>query len=325
MLKIRKLLAGLTALVLLASAAPFAQAQTTTTGSGLSISPTVSEYSIKPGASASLNITLKNVTVDDVVAKGIVNDFQSDGVTGNPKIITDPKVISPNSIKRFVNNLDDVPLQKGQQKNVILSLDVPKDASPGAYYGIVRYQAIPAGTNAPAPGQVALTASVGTVVLLTVPGNIRERVQLTAVHAYRGARDSSFFFTRPDKIGVEIKNFGNGFVKPFGTVEIQNTFGKAVGSYQFNNPKQPGNILPSSSRTFVNNISSIKQPGRYKITANVSYGSGSQVLSVSKTIWYVPAWMAIVTLLVILILAFLVVKAYRRYKHDNKHSYRRDR
>jgi hypothetical protein len=322
MLKVRKLLAGLITLVLLVSISPLTSAQQAPTGSGLSISPTISEFTIKPGESNTVKITLKNVTVDDVVAQGVVNDFTSDGVTGNPKIITDPNVQSPNSIKKFVATLSNIPLAKGEQKNITVGLNIPADTSPGAYFGIIRYKAVPTGTNAPAPGQVALTASVGTIVLITVPGNLREQVQLTAVHVYRGARESSLFFTRPNKVGVEIKNFGNGFVQPFGTVEIQNTFGKAVDTLQFNNPKQLGNILPSSNRIFLNGISSIKQPGRYKVTANVAYGAGSQVLTLTKTIWYIPVWLAIAIVLVILALAFLVYRTYRHYKHDKRHSYR---
>lgn len=327
MQRVRNTLAVLISIMLVFAAVPFssAGAQNSSTGSGLSISPPVTEFTINPGGSKSLNITLKNVTVGDVVAKGIINDFEGDGISGNPKILTNTTQLTPNSIKKFVSNIDDIPLKKGEQKNIILGLDVPKNTPPGAYYGIVRYQAVPAGSNAPGAGQVALTASVGTIVLITVPGNIRDQVQLTGIHVYRGSRDSSLFFSTPNKIGVEIKNFGNGFAKPFGKVEIQNTFGKEIANYEFNNPKQLGNILPGNSRIFTNSVSAIKSPGKYKITANVSYGSGSQVLTTTKTVWYIPAWLAIIVLLVILALAYLSSRAYRRYRFDNKNLPRRDR
>ena len=323
MLAIRRLLAAFMTLLLLLSLAPASSAQQSPAGSGLSISPTVSEFTVKPGESKSITITLKNVTVGDVTAQGMVNDFEADNLTGNPKIITDPNVHSPNSIKNFVVNLDDIPLRRGEQKNVIIALQIPKNTPPGAYFGIIRYKAVPSAANTQAPGQVALTASVGSIVLVTVPGNIREQVQLTAVHVYRGGHDGTIFFTRPEKIGVEIKNFGNGFVKPFGTVEVQNTFGKRLTSFQFNNPKQLGNILPGSSRIFTNDVKAIKSPGRYKITANVSYGSGSQVLSISKTIWYIPLWLALIILLILLFLTFLIIRTYRRYRHDRERTYRR--
>jgi hypothetical protein len=326
MLKIKRLLAGLVSLLLIAMATPMAGAQSTNglpTGSGLSITPTVSEFTIKPGDSNTVKITLKNVTVDNVTAVSYLNDFVADNATGNPKIITDPNVHSPNSLRNFIVGLQNVPLQRDEQKNLTVGLQVPANTPPGAYYGIIRYRAVP--ENSPLQsngGQVSLTASVGTIVLVTVPGKLREQVQLSAVHVYRGARDSSFFVTKPDKIGVEIRNLGNGFEKPFGTVEVQNTFGKVVGTYQFNNPQQLGNVLPNSSRTFTSPFNKINKIGRYKITANVSYGNGSQVLSLTKTVWYIPAWLAIALAVVILALLYLVFRAYRRYNRDKRHSYR---
>lgn len=326
MQKLRRLVAALSCLLLLLAMSPAAIAQQSNglpTGSGLSISPTVSEFTLKPGASANLTITLKNITVDDVTAVGAVNDFTSDNSTGNPKIITNSSTPGPNSIRNFVLNLNNVALKRGDQKNLTLGLRVPANTPPGAYYGIIRYRAVPAGSNAPGPGQVALTASVGTIVLITVPGNIREQVQAKDLHIYRGATDGSFFFGPPTKIGVEIKNFGNGFIKPFGTVEVHNMFKKTVLTYQFNNPKEPGNILPNSERVFTNNIKGISQFGRYTATASISYGSGSQVLILTKNFWYVPLWMVIVLLVVLAVLVFLAYRAYRRYNRDKKHTRRR--
>jgi hypothetical protein len=324
--KLRRLVAALMVLVLLASSSPmvFAQSQPagTPSGSGLSIAPTISEFTIKPGGSQNITVTLKNITVDNVVAKGVVNDFTADNNSGNPKIITDTSIKSPNSIRSFITNIDDIPLSKGQQKNVVLDIQVPKNATPGAYFGIVRYQAVPAGVNAPGPGQVALTASVGTILLITVPGNIREQVQVVGLHVYRGAHDSTFFVGPPNKIGIEIRNFGNGFVKPFGTVEVHNTFNKLITTYQFNNPKQPGNILPNSTRIFTNNLKGVNRIGRYTVIASVSYGSGSQVLTLTKNFWYIPQWLGILLLLVLAALIVLAYRAYHRYSRDKKRARR---
>src|SRR4051812_11078345 len=88
-------------------------AQQSPSGSGLSISPTINQLTIKPGESNHVTIALKNITVDDVVAKGSVNDFKSNDITGEPQIITNSNVKLPNSIKGFVANIDDVPLAKG--------------------------------------------------------------------------------------------------------------------------------------------------------------------------------------------------------------------
>jgi hypothetical protein len=292
-------------------------------GSGLSISPTISQFTISPGGNANVKITLKNITVDDVTAQGFVNDFTADGTTGNPKILTNATQPTPTSIRNFVSGLQNVPLKRGEQKDITVNLTIPKDTTPGAYFGILRFKAVPAGAAAPAPGQVALTASVGTIVLVTVPGNIREQVQVKGLHVYRGGQDGSIFFGAPNSIGVEVANFGNGFIQPFGTVEVHNMFKKNIVSYQLNNPKQPGNILPSSTRVFTQNVKGIDSFGRYTVIASVSWGKGSQVLTLEKTIWLIPKWMVVIFLLIIIGLLYVAYRAYRHYRYDRKHSVRK--
>ena len=305
-------------LVLVVSALPV-RAQTTTPGSGLSISPTVSQFTIKPGEAGVESITLKNITSGNIVAKPTVNDFTSDNASGNPQIITDPNKHSPNSIKNFVLGLEDVPLAKGQQKKLSLPLQVPKNASPGAYYGIIRYKAVPGGSNAPKEGELTLSASVGTIVLITVPGNLKEQVQLTALHIYKDNHEGGFFTSKPNAAGVELKNLGNNFSSPFGTVTLQKMFGnKEIYSYQLNNGQPRSNILPGSSRTFRNAIKNISTPGRYTLTANVTYGNGNDILIMKKTFWYVPLWLSLVLLAILLVLIYSVFTAFRGYRRGTR-------
>jgi hypothetical protein len=321
--RLKKLLvASIALLLVLLSAAP-AIAQQNKPGSGLSISPTLSEFTLKPGQADTLDITLKNITSNDVTAQASIYDFESDNNTGSPKILGESKEDNPHSIGKFITGLEDVPLKVGEQKKVTLPVQAPSDVVPGAYYGIIRYKAVPAGENAPAPGEVSLSASVGTIVLISVPGNVKEQVQLTGLHVYKGDSDGTLFFDKPDKVGVEIKNLGNGFVKPFGTVEVQSMTGKKIYSYQLNNTNPRATILPDSSRIFTDALKNISGPGRYTVTASVSYGTGSQVLTLKKTFWYIPLWLAGIILAVLILLVLLAYMAYRRYRHDRKRAYKR--
>jgi hypothetical protein len=278
---------------------------------------------LEPGKSDTLTINLKNITTARITAQATIYDFESDNESGNPKIITNTNQISPHSIRKFVQGLSDVSLDVNEQKSIQLTINVPKDTSPGAYYGIVRYRAVPVGQNAPAPGELSLSASVGTIVLVSVPGEIREQVQLTDLHIYRGGYDGSFFIRPPEKVGVEIRNLGNGFVKPFGVVEIKNIFGKNVYTYQLNKTNPRSNILPSSNRIFTDNIKNVNQLGRYTVSASVSYGTGGQVLTMKKTFWYIPLWLAVTIAVVLLVLIYLAVRAYRRYRRESKRAYKR--
>ncbi len=297
-------------MVVVPAAPAFAQSQN---GSGLSISPTRTELSIKPGDAATVSITLKNVTKGDVTAKALVNDFEADNETGEPKLITDDSKQSAASVRNFLLGLDDVPLKAGEQKDIVIPVQIPSDASPGAYYGVIRYQAVPVSESSQGAGQVALTASVGSLVLIEVPGNITEKIQLNSVKAYLDNKAGTVFIKKPTQIGVKIKNLGNSFAKPFGQVQIQNMSGKTVHSYELNNSTPRGNILPSAERTFKDELKGVSAPGRYKIVANISYGSGGEVLNVTSTFWYLPMWLLIV--IGVVVVALLVAAAYlfRRY------------
>jgi hypothetical protein len=182
---------------------------------------------------------------------------------------------------------------------------------------------VPANSPQSGPGQVALTASVGSILLITVPGNIHNQIQFAGIHVYRGAHDGSLFFGKPSKIGIEINNLGNGFVQPFGNVEVRNMFNKDVASFQFNNPKQLGNILPKSGRIFTSNFNGVKQIGRYKVLASVSYGTGGDVLIMQKTFWYIPLWLAALLVAILVILIFLAFKTYRRYRYESHRTTKR--
>lgn len=63
--------------------------------------------------------------------------------------------------------------------------------------------------------------------------------------------------------------------------------------------------------------------GRYKVTANVAYGSGSQVLTVEKTFWYVPGWMLIIILIILVLLILAAFWAYRRHYSTTRRAHRR--
>ncbi len=310
-------------LLLMCGLAP-ASAQQAPTTSGLSISPTRVEFSLKPGQGDKIDINLKNVTSGDIIAKPVVNDFESDNATGDPKVIVDTNIKSPNSLRDYILNLDDVPLAKGEQKKVTLLVQMPANIPAGGYFGIIRYQAVPANSaNGAGNDVVALSASVGTIVLVEVPGNITEKVELQAVKVYSGTKASSFFLKPPTDIGIQVKNLGNSFAKPFGKITVRNMFGTQVLSYEVNNNTPRSNVLPGSTRVFKDGIKHLSLPGRYTALANIAYGHGSDVLIGKATFWYLPSWTIIILLVILALLVIGLWLAYRRYFKATRRSRRR--
>ncbi|MCA9346610.1 hypothetical protein KC960_03915 [Candidatus Saccharibacteria bacterium] len=301
-------------------------------GSGLSISPTRTELSVLPGADDSVTISLKNITSGDVVAKLYINDFEPDNNTGEPKLITDENAHSANSIASFVSGLDDVYLAVGESKDVTLKVSVPSDAAPGGYYGAIRFKAIPAQAAASdATGsEVSLTANLLSLVLIEVPGEITQKVAVNSIKTYLDDKSGTIFTNKPNKVGIEVENLGNSFIKPFGTVNVTDFRGKQIFTYELNDFNPRSNVLPNSKRVFLDYIenvekkiindkedetrtSPIKLPGRYTITANVSYGNGGEVFTVKAHFWYIPSWLIVVLVVLLLGIVGLGFYLYRKY------------
>ena len=289
-------------------------------GSGLIISPTRSELEIMPGGTGEVEITLSNVSGGSITAEATVNDFVSEDNTGKPKILTNSDEKLPVSIQDFITNLDDIKLSKDEKKTFKLNIAVPEDTSAGAYYGVVRYTAIPEGRElTDQERQIALSASVGSLVLITVPGDITEQVQLREVRVGFDGTFGTFLVKKPNVAEVEIKNLGNGFSKPFGRVTLTNFSGDEVYSYELNNASPRANILPDTTRVFSNPLEGVSAPGRYTLTANISHGNGGEVLTQKVSFWYIPVWLLIVGLLILLAIAAGVYVLYRnRFKRSRR-------
>lgn len=295
--------------------------------SGLSISPLRSDLTLTSGQANEINITLKNITGGPILAKVAVQDFESDNVSGNPKIITDPNFNDPSSIRNFLVGLGNVPLATGEQKTFNIPVQAPPNTPPGAYYGLIEYQAIPNnGGTVNGNNKVALSAAVSQLVFITVPGVVNERLQLTSVQVYHDATGTSqgLFFTHvPKSVGVQIHNYGNAFATPFGNVTLQNSEGKKIYSYELNGGITRGLMLPNSSRIFKNPIKNITRPGRYTVVVNASYGAGSAILTAKKSFWYIQTWLIIVIILIVALLVLAVWLARRRYKRATRRHHPR--
>jgi hypothetical protein len=298
----------------------------TPAGSGLRISPTRSDLSIVPGDSREVVQTIRNVTQNAVTVEPVLNDFESDGVSGEPRLIGDPNQISAYSLREFVQVPEPFDLEAGEERELTISVTVPENASPGGYFGSMLYRASPKGSSG--DGQVALVASVGSLILLEVPGDITERIEIEDISAYLGDNAGSLFTKKPDAVGVLIENQGNSFSQPFGKVSVKDWRGNDIFLYELNDSSPRGNILPSSTRLFKNELfnvevrtvngeevvdktSPIKWPGRYSVVGNISHGSTGEIFTVESSFWYIPLWL-IITLAVVLVV--LVVGAYYLYR-----------
>lgn len=318
----KRIIAGVGTLLILISLIAFIpRVKAQEGGSGLQISPTKTDISALPGEEKSFTINIKNITKNTLLAKAVINDFRSDNESGSPQILTDTKDRTPYSLNNMIKGLQDITLKPGEVKQVKLTLSVPASASPGAYFGAVRYSAVPDNRNAASQGeQVTLNASVAHLVFLELPGDVLEQIKVESLKAERDGNKGWFFIKTPQKSAVGIKNLGNGFARPVGTVSIKNMFGSEVYNYDVNNTDPKSVVLPKSSRTFTKDIKNIKWPGRYTQNASLAYGSGSEVVGYKSSFWYMPIWAIIVLVALIILVAGSIYVVYRR-KFKTKRKY----
>lgn len=309
-------------------------AQTTTgAGNGFKIFRVRHETTIEKGKSETVAIGVENPTGETIIARPVVNDFvSSDKEDGEPRLILDENAPAPkNSFKELISPMTDVQLGPREKKDISVTINVPADANSGGYYGAVRM--VP--TAVPGAGNVGLTASVGTIFLVRVPGDLTERLDLVQLSAAQktgqegeNAYKARSFFTSGDvAVLTRLKNSGDIHLQPFGRVQIRNTFGKVVHEYEFNNSdaqvNSRSNILPDATRRFTDDVNGKKWFGRYTIESNLGYSQGGGELVTSKaTFWYIPALaLYVIIALVLAAVGFVYwmirkTKAKRQHKHD---------
>lgn len=287
-------------------------ATSSSSGQGLEISPPLIEFSADPGQTISTKIKLRNVTQNNLITKGSVDDFvASDKEDGQPKLLLDANNTSPYSIRAWVKTISDLKILPKEQKVEEVTINIPSDASPGGHYGVIRFAAVPEGLDSTG---VALSASIGTLVLINVSGDVKESAKIVDFYVTNNNKKGTFFEYGPVSFVERINNTGNVHFKPSGEVIVRNTFGKQVASLKINDP--PGNILPNSIRKFGQNLKTKNMFGRYKATLTVLYGSTNKTMQQTISFWVIPYKLIAAILLGIIILFILlrfILKGYKKH------------
>lgn len=299
-------------IVLIGSTLGVVAAQQDKTANGFRISPVRSEVTIEKGKNQNLTVTVENPSDAPTTARAVVNDFiASDQENGEPRLILDDKAPLPkNDFKKLVGTIPDVNLEPKEHKDVTVTLTVPADANSGGYYGAIRFAPVVNGQQS----TVGLTASVGTLVLVTVPGNLTEKLDLVQLSAAQNGKATSFLTSGSVSVLTRLKNDGDIHLQPFGKVAVKDTFGKTIIQYEFNSTEPRANILPGSIRRFEDQLNKKNWFGRYTIESNLGYSQGSGSLITAKsTFWYIPGWaLAVLALLIVAIAALIYWLLKRR-------------
>lgn len=300
-------------LVLAATPAPPSGSSAASPGQGLEISPPVIELSADPGQTVTTQIRVRNVAQGELIAKGRADDFGAgSSEDGKPRLLLEETGETRYSLKHWVQNVPDLRLAPQELKTASIAIKVPANAEPGGHFGVIRFTAVP--PNLEGTG-VALSASVGTLVLLKVSGPVVDKVTVAEFAAGQknkaDIKAGKFFEHGPIDFLVRLKNEGTVHEKVQGTIEVTDTFGGKVGSVKVND--RGGNVLPDSVRRFEQTLDKKALFGRYTAKLNLSYLGGKEKLTGQITFWVIPWKLIGLSLIGLLVLAWLLRLGIQRY------------
>jgi len=312
---VRILLAFATALVmatLLSIALHGSVSAVTNTANTLKVSPVRSDIQILPGETKTVQTTVTNLTGATITVRPIENDFTASDERGTPALILDADEYAPtHSLKRFMTPLQDVTIPAGQARNVNVIITVPASAQAGGYYGAIRF----APTSPDGGGQVNLSASVASLILLTVPGDVVEKLNLTDFDVQQKGSSSPYFRTTNDIAAtLRFENKGNLQIGPFGKISVKKG-DKVIYSYDFNTTDPRDVILPDTARRWDIPLDKLEGFGKYTVIASLAYGQENQTVEAVKSFWIVPTAYIIGAAVVLVILVggtFLTINIVRR-------------
>lgn len=322
---LRKVISSVTvlfsiALLLITGTGPVFAAKAGSGGDGLRISPVRSDLTIKPGASDTVDVYVTNLTDASADLKAVIDDFTAgNDESGTPNILLNGEKAPTHSLKGYVAPLGNFTLASKATKDLKVTITIPSGTPGGGYFGVVRV--LPASTNS--NKNVNLSASVGSLLLVTVPGKYKEQMTIASLDVRRMNTDtktlenpSVLFTSNKNLYGVvRFQNSGDIQEEPFGKILLKKG-SKTIGTYEINNVTPKGNVLPDSIRRFPVQLKGLGSIGKYTIQGNFGYGTNGQLLSASTSFYIIPVYLLVILailLLLIILAIFMVPRMIRKY------------
>lgn len=268
-------------------------------GVGIGISPLIFEMTTNPGDIIENFVKVLNPSNDNAITvKMEVEDIVPSGEAGYVKVESLEDEVY--SIAKWIKcEPEEFNLGPREEKYVKFTISAPQNAEPGGHYGSILART--KGIAGPTATGVSIAQRVGALVLLTVPGVMKEELAIKDFSAPRYSEHGPIFFA------VRFENTGTVHVKPKGLITVSDWLGKKVTDIPF--PEK--NVLPKGIRKLE---ASLNQKwlwmGKYTATLTGSYGiSNAWLIPVVITFWAFP-WKIGLIILAVLILLILARKRF---------------
>ncbi|MDD4027163.1 MAG: hypothetical protein PHO75_03155 [Candidatus Shapirobacteria bacterium] len=259
------------------------------------------EVTVKADGVITKTIKVRNESNSEKIINTKTSDFIVNDNNGTPiKVETNSEdnrwaasswvQVSPTSLK----------LKPGETKSLTVTVVPPKNALPGGHYVMILHT--PENISSLSSTGASVQTEVGTLLYITVPGNIKENA---VIKDFTAPKFSEF---GPIDFNSIIQNLSDIHIKPAGNIAITNMFGLKTTNIQFN--KDGINIFPGKIREIQSQLSRKWLFGRYKAELNAVYGTTGAVATAAIIFWVLP-WRFLIlvgTGLIIIAIIILILK-----------------
>jgi len=272
---------------------------------GVSAIPPRLEISVEPGKTVTKEIKVRNESSTEKIISTQVKDFVVVDDLGTP--------IQVESTGDFSNrwaasswiqvSAASLKLKPGETKTLMVTVIAPEDALPGGHYAIILHS--PQNETALSETGSLIETNVGTLVYVTIPGDIKESAMIKDFSA------PQFSEYGPIDFHATVTNLSDIHITPVGQIAITNSLGFKTATL----PLETVNIFPYTSREYRQTLNRKLMLGRFKAQFVAAYGTTGQLVNATLFFWVIP-WRLILTVVAILLIIILIAKLNRKSKID---------
>lgn len=291
-------------------------AETTLVGGAVVVRPVKTEVTIAPGEEKRVLFRVSNGTPSPVHVSVSFDDVapvaQMSAVDDPIKILEGGRGVY--SLKDFLNTeTPSFDLLTGSEREVSVTLHIPKDAEPGGRYGSAIFHFSPIASPSGVSANVALESRIAALLFVRISGNVQEEGKLVAFGLFNNAQTTMPpSQSAPLRIQVAYENTGAVHVNPYGRITIRSFFGDT-----FTLPIDPYAVLPGATRMREIDYAQSLSPGLYRAHLELNRGYEDIVDEQEVQFWVLPTLtQAFVGLLGVVFVFFLLRRSLRLSRHS---------
>lgn len=277
--------------------------------SGIGLSPSLIEEGADPGDVLKREMSVTNLSDSEQTYYLYTRDIATVMDGGRPVYAEEGAERTGYELSEWLGLSEvEIKLAPKQKKEILVTITVPDNATPGSHFGAVFVSMQP-------PRLREVGASVGydvaNIISIRISGDVTESAQIRSFRT-----DKLIYGTTDVSFTAEIENKGNVLIRPIGPLEVTNMFGKQVANITVN--ENQGGVFPFTKREFK---VSWKDDGigfgRYQVVLAMVYGEPGRQSTMSSTLsfWVLPMKIitpALIILAVLLLTTYFAVRMYIR-------------